>query len=384
MKVGLCCCFDNHNYGSMLQVMANMQAVEFLGNECEILRYVKNYSAFQRLRQAPRILNGGSLAKLKRQSQMRKKAKRLPEVAASRKARDAVFDRFSSNHFSPRLRDCVGYGSLISASTDYDAVMVGSDQLWLPIGLPTNFYNLQFVASGVRRISYATSFGVSSIPWYQRSRTADYLRKIDFLSVREDAGARICREVAGVGAKVVVDPTLLLTREEWAELIPVAAPSHKPYVFCYFLGTNPLCREEARTVAARVGLPIVTLRHLDEIVPSDEEFGDEAPYSVDPAGFVNLIRNAEIILTDSFHGTVFSAIHHKRFATFYRFRKDDRQSRNSRIDSLLSRLGMEERLVTEEGQALSTLETEADFEAVDQLLSEWRSGSWDFLKEALA
>lgn len=384
MRVGLCACYSNRNYGSMLQSYASQIAIERLGYNCEMIRYKKNYSGLQLLRQAPRVLNGANIEKARRQRTQKKVAAEYPGIERQRAERRACFDRYRDATFTSLSPEFVGFDDLKEGSNRYDAVVVGSDQLWLPAGLPTNFYNLQFAAPSVRRVSYATSFGVSQIPWYQKGRTADFLRKIDFLSVREERGAQICREVAGVEAKVVVDPTLLLTREEWADAVSERRAVEEPYIFCYFLGTNPLCREEARRVSDETGLPIVTLRHLDEIVPSDESFGDYAPYDVDPAGFVNLIRGAEYVLTDSFHGTVFSTIHHKRFATFYRFASADRQSRNSRIDSLFSHLGLHSRLVTEADAAMPTLSADVDFNAVDERLAAWRSGSWHFLGEALS
>lgn len=384
MKVALLGCYKHHNYGSVLQTLACQTAIQSLGNECDNLVYVKRYSTVEKLRQLPRLLNGGNQKMYAKKAAAKKVAKAHPEISAKCAERNRTFDEFSARTFTNLSRPYVGFADLCAGSSDYDVVLVGSDQMWLPQGLPTNFYNLQFAAPGVRRVSYSTSFGVSEIPWYQRSRTADYLRKIDFLSVREDAGAKICREVAGVEAKVVVDPTLLFDREGWAGMVPVTRVHEDPYIFCYFLGTNPLCRDEARALSAKTGLPIVTLRHLDEIVPTDESFGDEAPYDVDPFGFVNLIRDAEYVLTDSFHGTVFSTIHHKRYATFYRFRQGDRQSRNSRIDSLFSHLGLEGRLVTEPGGAARALADLPDFDAVDQRLAAWRADSWAFLGEALA
>ena len=384
MKVGLCACYTNRNYGSMLQSLATQNAIEKLGHQCEMIRYRKKLTGLQLVRQAPRILNGGNIRKAQKRRMARRAAEAYPAVEKQRAGRRKTFDVFCEQTFSSLSEEFIGFDALKRGSSRYDAVVVGSDQLWLPMGLPTNFYNLQFAAPDVRRVSYATSFGVNKIPWYQRSRTADFLRKIDFLSVREDAGARICADVARVEAKVVVDPTLLLTRDEWGKVIPTQNMVTDPYIFCYFLGTNPLCRAEARRISAETGLPIVTLRHLDEIIPSDESFGDYAPYDVDPAGFLNLIRGAEYVLTDSFHGTVFSSIHHKPFATFYRFASSDRQSRNTRIDSLFSHLGLEDRLVTETGRALTTLGADIDFDIVDELLTAWRSESWDYLLEALS
>lgn len=383
MKVGLCACYTNRNYGSMLQSLATQRAIMRLGHQCEMVRYKKKYSGAQLVRQLPRFFNGGNIKNMRKRREAEKTAKVYPEVERQRAMRRKRFDEYRDNVFTSLSEEFVGFNALCAGSLSYDAVVVGSDQLWLPMGLPTNFYNLQFVAPGVRRVSYATSFGVSEIPWYQRSRTANYLRRIDHLSVREDVGAKICAEVAGVEAKVVVDPTLLLTGDEWVETVPACRMMEEPYIFCYFLGTNPHCRMEARRVSEETGLPIVTLRHLDEIVPSDEQFGDYAPYDVNPAGFVNLIRGAEFVLTDSFHGTVFSIINHKRFVTFYRFSSADYQSRNSRIDSLFSHLGLADRLVTEKSIAMDTLDADVDFDIVDGRLAAWRGESWDYLREAL-
>ena len=384
MRVGICGCYSNHNYGSMLQAYANERAVLSLGHECEFIRYQKKYTPVEMVKQVPRLLNGGRIASLKKSKANKKLVESHPDIQKLRLGRDKTFDAFCKATFKRVSEPFVGYASLQEGSKCYDAVQVGSDQLWLPMGLATNYYNLQFAAPGVRRVSYSTSFGVSSSPWYQRSRTADFLRKIDYLSVREQSGAEIVRDVAGLDAKVVVDPTLLLTAEEWAEAIPVKRMQDERYIFCYFLGPNPLCRAEARALSEKTGLPIVVLRHLDEIIPSDEDFGDYAPYDVDPAGFVNLIRGAEYVFTDSFHGSVFSTIHHKDFATFYRFRQGSKQSRNSRIDNLFSHLGLEGRLVTESGGAAVVLGDMPDYGKVDERLAAWREDSWDFLRRALS
>lgn len=382
--MGLIGCHTVNNYGSMLQTLACQKAIELTGNDCDLLVYKRNYTIIQKIKQVPRVLNGGNQHMITKKLTAKKANKVHPQIAAKRKERDAAFEVYRAKTFTKLSRPYVGWTDLRQGSRDYGAVVVGSDQMWLPQGLPTNYYNLQFVVPGVRRVSYSTSFGVSSVPWYQRSRTSDYLRKIDFLSVREDSGAAICREIGGVEAKVVVDPTLLLTSDQWAEIIPNSATMRSSYIFCYFLGANPLCREEARTLSRATGLPIIVLRHCDETIPSDESFGDEAPYDVDPAGFVNLIRNASYVLTDSFHATVFSAIHHKRFATFYRFAQSDKQSRNSRIDSLLAHLGLWDRLVTKAGRIKEAMDVDADFGAVDMQLDVWRTDSWGFLKEALS
>lgn len=120
-------------------------------------------------------------------------------------------------------------------------------------------------------------------------------------------------------ATVVADPTLLLNADDWAKEAKNAnVDTSEPYIFCYFLGTNPNARKAANELKAKTGLKIIALRHMDEFVESDEQFGDEAPYAVDPNDFVKYIKDAEYVLTDSFHCSAFSIQFHKKFMTFYR------------------------------------------------------------------
>lgn len=93
----------------------------------------------------------------------------------------------------------------------------------------------------------------------------------------------------------------------------------EPYIFAYFLGANPEYRKQVRKLAKSTGLKIVALRHMDQYVEDDESFGDYAPYDVAPDRFLNLLRGAEYVCTDSFHGTCFSIINEKRFMIFNRY-----------------------------------------------------------------
>lgn len=106
------------------------------------------------------------------------------------------------------------------------------------------------------------------------------------------------------------------------------------------------------------------MRHIDEFIACDESFGDEAPYNIDPLDFVQLIANAEFVCTDSFHCTVFSTIFHKQFVTFYRFLNTNSDSRNSRIDSILNLLGLEDRLYN--GNLTSQMFSKIDYNTVEQ------------------
>ena len=155
------------------------------------------------------------------------------------------------------------------------------------------------------------------------------------------------------------------------------------YIFCYLLGKNPSQREFIKQVKAKTGYKIIALLHLDDYVPSDDAFADEAPYNVGPCEFLNYIRNAEYVFTDSFHCSVFSILYKKNFFTFSRFAENAKQSTNTRIDNLLHITGLEERRMTSEKTVDSVVSFKGSFEGVDERLDTLRSTSMNYLKDAL-
>ena len=126
---------------------------------------------------------------------------------------------------------------------------------------------------------------------------------------------------------------------------------------------------------------IVALRHVDEYLECDETFGDECPYDVNPLEFVQLIKNAEYVFTDSFHCSVFSILFNKQFVTFYRFNNTSKNSRNSRIDSLFELFGLKDRLYN--GNLIDQADGEIDFDNVNRKVEKLRQESLNFLKQAL-
>lgn len=381
--LGLCICYYNHNYGSMLQAYATVAEMRGRGLDYEIIGYKKKLTLVFILKNLPRIMN--RTWQNEKGLVVQKKINRLlhKKFACNAGVRDQLFVQFRNTHFDSLVHICHGYDDLVQQAQRYDAALVGSDQMWSPSGLATNFYNLMFVPDGVRKISYASSFGVSSIPDCQRKRTRAYLSRIDYLSVRETSGQTIVKELTGRDALIAVDPTLLLSREDWDVFSKEEKVVKYEYIFAYFLGDNQEHREKVRELAEATGLKVVTLRHLDQYVPFDEQFGDYAPYDVGPCEFLNLIKNAVYVCTDSFHGSVFSAIFHKKFLTFPRYRQDASVSRNSRIESLIDHLGLQERFY-KGGDVLKTMEGEIDYTAVDGKKEVMVNRSKAFLDEALS
>lgn len=256
----------------------------------------------------------------------------------------------------------------IGISSQFDYFVVGSDQVWNP------YYNfvagkcdfLTF-ANDNQKISYAASFGVSEIPLDRVKDYAEKLKTFSALSVREKHAARIVKDLTNREATVVLDPTLLLKASEWkiVENKSKYMPKSK-YVFVYALGT--MCQRFKNKIRS------LEKEYVIFDVRAIQKNGRELP--IGPAEFLYLLRNADFVLTDSFHATVFSILYHKRFITFNRLGIN----MNSRIKSLAELIDIQE-WINKYGE----LECEKiiDYTSVDEILAKERKKSIDFLREAL-
>ncbi len=378
--VGVCIKYFHENYGGMLQAFATTKMLGNRGISYELVRYEKRYSLLQRIKFLPRIFNQILLRDKTEALKLHIGMKLHPEFAQNNAIRMKAFHKFRDEKFTNLAEISVGYENLCKDARKYDAVITGSDQLWSPAGLPTNFYNLLFVPDDIRKISYASSFGVSQIPWYQKKRTAQFIKRIEFVSMRENRGREIVKELTGRDVPTILDPVFSLTKEEWDNYIPVESVYKEPYIFAYFLGENPTYREEVKKLSENTGFKIVALRHLDQYVETDEKFGDYAPYDVGPDRFLNLLRGAEYICTDSFHGTCFSIINKKKFMIFNRYSDASKVSKNSRIDSLCTNLGVTERRFN--GDIMS-IKNDIDYDSVYERLENEKIHTNQYLNEAL-
>ena len=380
-KIGLAVCFDTKNFGSQLQVLATIKKVEELGCIPEIIEYNKKLTLSFVIQQIPRLFNVSFFKSKIKGSIKKSKVASDKEISSNVDIRNHRFMQFREKYFKSISYKYIGWKNLkIGASKRYDAVLCGSDQLWLPSNLESHFYTLEFAPKCMRKIAYATSFGVSCIPWYQRRRTAKYLNNFDYLSTRELKGKEIIHDLVKKNAKVVCDPTLLFPAEQWDNILAREEVIAEKYIFCYFLGENKEHRNVANELKSKTGYKIVTIPFLDNYVESDKVFGDIQLYDVDSKDFVNLIRNAEFILTDSFHGTVFSILNHKKFITFDRF-ASGKGSRNSRIDSLCSLLDLNTRRFN--SNIWDEVNHDIDYIEVDKRLEKLRCKSELFLSTAL-
>lgn len=381
--IGVCIKYFHANYGGMLQACATVALMEELGIEYELIQYQKKRTFLEKINSIPRLLNG-VLLNDKYEAMVKKIGEKMhPDFAVKNLERIEAFKTFNQTHFTKLSPVFVGFAALCEGAKRYDAVLTGSDQLWSPAGLPTNYYNLQFVPQEIRKVSWASSFGVSEIPWYQKKRTKDYLQRIEYISMRENRGAQIVEELTGKKVPVLLDPVFAFGKDEWNSLIPRRTVEWDDYIFCYFLGNNPAHRAAARKLADETGRKIVTLRHLDQYVSADETFGDAAPYDVAPDRFLDILRNASAVCTDSFHGMAFSVIFEKQFVIFDRYGEGARHSKNSRIDSLCTNLGLSDRRFTNEADIGQKMESSIPYDSVNEKLQIERMRTKDYLETAL-
>lgn len=386
-KIAIVSCYFQHNYGSMLQAYATQIALDKLGYENETI----NISGFNsEIKKAKNLYFAkASLTSdiLLSKAGMVKNflIKRIfkSKYTANSKIREKKFNTFSKANFrlSPVYRSKVELGNICQKK--YLSVIVGSDQLWLPGNIAADYYTLNFVPQTVNTIAYATSFGQASLPKDSAAKASVFLKKIRHISVREESGQKLIKQLTGRSVPVVCDPTLLFTGDEWMAIQKKEAIVKDRYILCYFLGNNPHHRKFAKRLKVETSCKIIALTHLDEYVKSDEGYADSTPYDIDPADFLNLIRNAEYVCTDSFHCSVFSILYKRQFFTFRRYNRNTKQSTNSRLDTLFHLTGINGRLLTGDEKIQDCLKIETDFDAVHKRLELVRQESYAYLKRAL-
>lgn len=384
-KVGLVTCYFKNNYGSMLQAYATKKFLDNNGIENETINidYNKDFKIGKRKYYLSQIFNYKfiknkfGMIKLKFQKKLNR------ELGKNIGIRNNKYKEFRRKINISRSSN--NYTDLTNQAKElYTDVVVGSDQLWLPVNVVSNYYTLNWVPDEINKVSYATSFGFSSIPKKYDDLYKKFLNRINYLSTREENGVKIIKDITNKDAKLVCDPTILLTKKEWEEETFNKPIYNEKYIFCYFLGKNIEHRKFAERLREKTGYKIVSINHSDEYVKYSDTFCDYAPYDVGPKEWINLIANAEYVCTDSFHGTVFSILFNKKFFDFRRHNNKSKVSTNSRIDSLLDVAGIsKERILKGTEDIDKVLKYEIDYDKVNKNIEKLRKDSQDWFLNSL-
>ena len=378
----LLCNYYIRNYGSVLQSYATFITLKSIDNNVEVIRY-KNRSSFKAKLEIALRIRLKYLMNIKMvKNKLRKVFKGDHDYIDILTRRGEKFDQFNALF----LDFTNEFGSIedVCKSLEKDKyIIIGSDQLWGPEDIICDYHTLNWVPEGVSKIAYATSFGVSELPCYLKERTKVFLNKMDMISCRETAGVEIIKNLLGQSVPQVCDPTLLLSRKKWDEIASERKIVDEPYIFVFFIGDNPIQRKRVATLRGATGYKIVSIQHLDQYIPSDEHFADITVNDASPQEFISLIKQAEYVVTDSFHATIFSVIYEKRFLTFNRYESNSSGSRNSRIDSICNKLGLNERRCNPDDDIYEKINNDIDFKKVNHILNVWRKESINYLTKAL-
>lgn len=261
---------------------------------------------------------------------------------------------------------------------EFDVFIVGSDQVWRPTYSYVPTYFLEFTKDmPVKRIAYAASFGVDHCDEYEPEilrRCRISAKRFDAISVREDSGVKLCRDFLGVDAIHLLDPTMLLEKKDYLMLIEEADKNiSENLLMCYILDNNPKVSNIVQILAEKLGLiPLEIIPHHDSTIGLKNNLRKELPsISTWLAGF----RDAKFIITDSFHGTVFSIIFNKPFLVIANSKRG-----LTRFSSLLRIFDLEDRVITNmDDICWDDYLSNINYEKVNHIWSIWKSKSMNFL-----
>lgn len=354
MKVGIVTINDNNNYGNRLQNYAVQEVLK--KNKCDVYT-IKNL---------PQFNNRKNLYVNYLKYYLKKIIKKIMHINSFDEKRLACFNKFNEN-----IKFTENYVSpYTKISNEYDYFITGSDQVWNPNFSRFSEVDLLNFANCNQRIAFAASFGISNLERKYHDIGKRELAKFKAISVREQAGKNIVENLTyRDDIEVLVDPTMLLTSEEWDKV------SKKPeqlkttkYILNYFLGElSDERKKEIDRIAKENSCEIINI--LDKNSPY---------YRTGPSEFLYLEKNAFLICTDSFHSCVFSILYNRPFIVFER--EDRTVSMNSRIETLLEKFQLRNRKfdkkITEEN-------LHHDYTKAYAILEVEREKSIDFLKKAL-
>ena len=362
--------FGTENYGSNLQAIGLEKTIQNLGYKVSFLR---NFNVMPFQFRHPRLLLTKIINRINKRKSVEFFSRENYEITDKRKKRINDFNKryFNTRSFrtSEQWNDAIKHKMIFAC---------GSDIIWNPARGYPDFRFLDFAYyAGLNRFSYASSIGAMSLPRKYFSAYKRYLGSMKAVGVREQSVADMLAPIIGCPVEQVVDPTLLLTKEEWKEFsnsaeLSIQIPA-EGYVLCYFVMNDMRYWDYVKKIKDQTGLQIIVLpMHENDETQPYTILMDGTPYE-----FTWLIRNAELICTDSFHACVISMIFEKEF---YLLRRE-RKSEDAKYDDFLGKYGLVDRSVSDETRFVR--ETKINYVKAKQLLEEDRNRSMKYLTRTL-
>lgn len=322
-RVGIVTIVDLTNYGNRLQNYAVTCVLEKRGYRPYTLCIDKNYTKKTQVKEL--IMGVGFVQKLK--------------LCVGKKRSDKYyrylhFDKFDRANIKKVKMNSMKFETIMSKCSNFQYFVIGSDQVWNPNYGYAREYDFAQFAKPEQRVCFSPSFGIDEMSEANRECVSNGLKEIKNISVREESGRDIVKKLTGRDATVLIDPTMMLDAEEWSKVAyrPDNIDMNTGYIFGYFLGK----RTEEQDARIKKLMNDYNLKFYDIMDKSNRDL-----YVLGPGEFIALVENAKLIVTDSFHASVFSILFKKPFIVFQR--DGNGAGISSRLDTLLGKFQLTSR-----------------------------------------
>ncbi len=378
-RVGIITILRVNNYGAELQAYATQRIMNLMGYDAEIIDYL-----YYRNREHIREHCSMPFYPYPLKNRIKEWVLRLLDTIEQYLRSDVnerrmtrfcefhnQFNRFSTIKYQR-------YSELFANPPLYDAYCVGSDQVWNP-RCYTNLYPyfLKFAPDESIKFSYASSFGVSSLPDLAKDRYLECLNNLTSISVRESQGRDIVKQITGKDAVLVADPTLLLDKQQWEKVEKHVSNIPQRYVLVYELRKMDRVMETAIRVSEKLDCSIV--RICKNTSSAKDIPGIVNIIDAGPSEFIYLFNHATFVVTNSFHGTAFSINFKKDFYCVL----SKKATNNSRQIGLLNLCGMSDRIVYDNQPVDSIGVTNIDYTQASKALEEFKNKSIEYIRKAI-
>lgn len=377
-KTGILTFHYSNNYGGVLQTAALYNTVKNLGYDVEVIHYIpSNYTPVTKIKYLNLVKNEVKKI-LKGKTDFHRLAGIPKKISIIKKHGGNIDQKFSEFRTEAmRMSRQVDESSLPSLLSDYETVIVGSDQVWNPSQRTKPEYFLDYgEAFKGQKISYAADSTVKEIDEKLSDSLKKSLDEFNYISVRNEHSFEFVKSVTGKETDIVADPTLL------ADFQTNENGENGDYIFAYIIGkeiSGTHSKAIDRIKKTTGDLPVYSIKIPDmQTEPSD--FADKTMYDVGPQEWIDLIKNAKFIYTDSFHGVLFSLKYQKPFLAYY-----TEKMRATRFVDLGKRYQVDRYIVNsvEEIGEKGSVDTPPDYAGINLLLEEHRKYSLKRLEDAL-
>lgn len=364
MKIDLITMHRVFNYGSVLQTYATVTYLKNMGNDVEVIDYIP-----KRFRDKEVF----TYVNPRRNKSIFHKIVFIIVSFPGRLLHKILFTNFIKRSYKLTSKSYYSEEDLKKDLPQADVYITGSDQVWnsgFENKVDRNFF-LDFVPENKKRIAYAASFGKSKLDKYEIEEVKELISKYDKISVREDSAIEILKNLGRRDAEHVIDPTLLLSKEEWEKKMGKHLTKEK-YVLIYQLNPNEKIIEYARKIADKKNIKVAKFG-WDYLRPKgvDINFAYKRPEE-----FLSAIKYAEFIVTDSFHGTIFSLIFNKMFICVAP------PKYSTRLESILNEVELNDRLIKGEIEITKILRP-IDYKKINKHFIKAREKAKEYLEKAI-